>query len=199
MSRSRRPKPTRQRIEVRQPNTDDRSPVISGKITRRRPKHRIGGEVRNITDYLFGDIVLPAIKSIVSDFVANGIDMALWGERGQNNRHRSSYSPRRRDYRNYSRSRSNNKTRYDRRERLDDDIDVHNVIFETREDAKLTLGRMGEVIAKYDWVTLGDFYAFVGLESGHTEERYGWDSIRDARIRRIQDGYILDLPEPYFE
>jgi len=191
----------RSRIEIRRPHDAAHSVVHARIQTRGRSK--VAHKAHNIGSSLFEEIIMPAIKSIISDFFSNGIDMMLFGERGQ-----SSRSYRRRDYNRMStrkhstsrRSRSRRPVHHNRFE-MDDDVDIaaENIIFDTRDDAKMTLARMAESIAKYDWVTMGDLYSFVGLASDHIHERYGWDSIDEARVVRVRSGYILDLPEPYFE
>ena len=46
--------------------------------------------------------------------------------------------------------------------------------------------------------TVRDLYEMVGIRAAHTDEKYGWVDIRDARVDRVRDGYVLDLPRPEF-
>ena len=50
----------------------------------------IAEDARNVKSYIFGDIIVPAIKKLVGDIVKDGIEMILWGGTSQ----RSSGQPR---------------------------------------------------------------------------------------------------------
>jgi len=39
-------------------------------------------------------------------------------------------------------------------------------------------------------------YELVGLDSTHTDHKWGWEELTGAGVSRIRGGYLLDLPEP---
>ena len=43
----------------------------------------ISEDVQNVKSYILMDVLVPAIKKAISDIVANGIDMLLYGESGR--------------------------------------------------------------------------------------------------------------------
>jgi len=163
---------------------------------------RISNEVRSISSNLFEDVLLPAVKTGISDFLTNAVEMLFWGS-SQDGR-RGNSRGRRRSYNtmyNGGRSRytpTRPQTRVAGRSlhvaRTDD------IFFADREDAATTLSEMIERIAEYDWCTVGDLYNLVGISSlgDHTLERYGWDNLDNARLVRDGRGYRLDLPEPIY-
>ncbi len=55
---------------------------------------------------------------------------------------------------------------------------------------------MDQLIEKYETVSVADLYELLGVEASYTDEKWGWVDLRDAGIRRVRDGYLLDLPKP---
>lgn len=169
--------------------------TLQGSVKRQPPKPPgFSSEIRSIAVYLFEDVVLPAVKSIVHDFVGSGLEMMLWGERSNN----SGYGRNRRRP-NYHRAYSDNNYQTQRRKEpsyqsLSQGID--DLIFTNRQDAEQTLVKMYELIASYGFVTVGDLYSMVGWTSTHMHERYGWDRLDRVRIIRHSNGFLIDLPEP---
>lgn len=96
---------------------------------------------------------------------------------------------------------SSARSRRERRdERIEDVRDYEDISFDSRQDAERVLSRMIANMRKYDGtVTISDLFAFSGLKSSWTDEKYGWTNLDKARIYRgRRDGrYYLDLPEPF--
>ena len=63
---------------IQEPNTPKGVVQVTTKPKRR--SSRFANEVRGISSYLYSDVILPALKGIISDFVTNGIDMILHGD-----------------------------------------------------------------------------------------------------------------------
>jgi hypothetical protein len=55
---------------------------------------------------------------------------------------------------------------------------------------------MDQLIEKYETVSVADLYELLGVTSSYTDEKWGWVDLREATIRRVRDGYLLDLPKP---
>lgn len=156
-----------------------------------------GGETaQGIVEYVLYEVLIPAAKSTISDIVSNTIEMALYGETGK----RSSRLRRDRDVTHVSynsiydgrKSRSRSSSRRPRsRHRFDD------IVIEKRVDAEEVLSTMVDQIDLYELVTVADFYEACGIQSEYTDQNYGWESLREASIRPVRGGYILDLPDPY--
>lgn len=74
----------------------------------------------------------------------------------------------------------------------------YELVYETRADAENVLNGMSEIIDKYGFVTVADLYDISGLPGAyHTDSMIGWKgSIKESIIKRVRDGYIIDLPEP---
>ena len=177
-------------------------PVVTGPVkVRKKSGFRkfvddvIAEDMRNVKSYIFSEVVLPAIKSTISDVVSNGIDMVLYGEtRGR----RSSSSSRglsRISYRDYydRDKRDRDRDREERRRPAGYDFDE--IVFDSKGDAEIVLLKMDEVIDRCGVVSVADFHEFAGEPGKWTDNKYGWTDVRDVEPIRTRDGYILPLPK----
>ncbi len=148
-------------------------------------------DVRNVKSYIFTEVIIPAIKTTISDVVSNGIDMILYGEtrgrRGGSGRGLSKISYR--DY--YDRDRRKDRDR----ERRPAGYDFDEIIFNNKGEAEAVLFRMDEIIDRYGVVTVADFYELAGEPGKWTDNKYGWMDLRDVSPVRVRDGYIIPLPK----
>lgn len=173
--------------------------VINGKAKRKRKSEAsklkdifISEDVNNVKSYVFMDVLVPAIKKAISDIVTDGIDMILYGESGKGRRKSSADKV---SYRNY----------YDRDRRDDRGRDSHravrsryehdDVILESKGEAEKILDGLGDMIDRYGVASVGDLYDMADLDHNYTDNSYGWTSIRNAKIVRVRDGYLIDMPK----
>lgn len=158
----------------------------------------ISEDVDNVKSYILLDVFIPAVKNIVSDVITNTIDMLFYGESGRrgrtstaskisyNNSYRSYYDQRdsRGRDRDYGYSRTRTGYSYDE------------IILDNYGEADDVLDRMSEIIKEYGVVSVGDLYDLVGITGRYTDNSYGWDDIRSARIERVRGGgYLIKLPK----
>jgi hypothetical protein len=161
----------------------------------------LGEDSKSVGDYIFHDVIIPAIKSTLSDAVSGGIEMLLFGERRSGSR-------------NYSRNGSKTYTSYssyyggrDRdRDRRDDRggnfsrgsrarHDFDDILFESRGEAEDVLSHLVDLTIDYGVASVADFYDLSGIESQFTDNKYGWTNLRDACTDRVRNGYIIRLPQ----
>lgn len=149
----------------------------------------ISEDAANVKNYIFMDVLVPAIKKAVSDIVRDGIDMILYGKNGSSRPRTSTAS-----YVDYSKSASisanassnaNTRTGYT----------FDEVMLSTRGEAEEVLSRMDELIETYGVVSVADLYDLCGITGNYTDNRYGWTSIRTAEVVRVRDGYLLKFPK----
>lgn len=168
--------------------------VVSGTaVVKKRSEARkladifISEDAENVKSYIFMDVLVPAIKKAVSDIVTDGIDMILYGSTGRSKKggradkvsYRSYY-----DDKGSERYRSSGSSRYNY-----DDIKIP-----TRAEAEEVLDRLDEIIEMYDAATVADYYDLCGVTGQYTDQKYGWTNLRNAKIERVRDGYIIKLP-----
>lgn len=168
-------------------------PVVTGevKIKKKNPELNkiknafVSEDAHNIKSFLIDDILIPTIKKMISE----SVDMILYGRRGTSNSRvtvtdRFSYN---------QCSSQRNDTRVDSRRNSIWDYD--DIILSTRGDAEAVLSQLDAIIDQYGAAKVSDMYDLVGRTFEYTDDRYGWDSLRSARIVRVRDGYLLDMPK----
>lgn len=146
------------------------------------------GDKNSIKDYVFMDVIIPSIKKALSDVIIDSVNMMFYGDvKRKSSSGRGEYV----SYRDYS-SRGD----YDRRRRTPRDID--DVIFESRAEAEDVLDEMDAVLSEYEFVSVADYYEIAGVSGSgtHTNNRYGWSSLRTADVVRVRDGWTIKMPRP---
>lgn len=153
----------------------------------------ISSDIRSVGSYALTDIIIPAIKNTVVSVIKDGIEMLFFGETRRSSDSRVPGA--RVDYRGMYPDRRDEPRRDERRVT---GYEYEDIKFYNRGQAEAVLDAMGDTIAEYRFVTIGDLFEFAGLTPpAYTNVRYGWDSIRYAEIRRTRDGdYYIDLPRP---
>lgn len=151
----------------------------------------ISEDIANVKDYIFMDVLVPAIKKAISDIVRNGIDMILYGEAGRSkDRRNGDYV----SYRSYSDRDRRDEDRGVRRTRTGFSYD--DIVLETRGEAEEVLSQMDDCIREYGLVSVGDLYDLVGIsDPNYMKNKYGWTNLHNAEVIRIRDGYLLKLPK----
>ena len=181
--------------------------VVEGKVvTRKKPLPKrmaesfMGGDLRTVRTYILFDVLLPAAKDTIADVVSQGIERMLFGEARSTSRRTGrrpgQYTP----YNQYSQytARSFGK-REDRRglsrtARANHDFDE--IILATKREADEVIGRLFDLIARYESATVADLYELLGIPGNYTDDKWGWTDIRGAGATRVTGGYLLDLPRP---
>lgn len=165
-------------------------PVVTRKKSgvRKFAEEFISEDAKNIKSYVFGEVLIPAIKKAISDIVTDGIDMILYG--GSRGGARRSTADRV-SYRNYydGSSKSTRDTRTVR-----DTLSTDDIVLATRGEAEDVLARMDEIKDTYGLVRVADLYDLVGITAPHTANGYGWTNIRNAEVLRVRDGYMIKMP-----
>lgn len=193
-------RPNSNRFKAEQKNKEDEKrvekPVVTGKVVTKKPsklrkftEEFISEDAKNVKSYVFGEVLIPAIKKAISDIVTDGIDMILYGESRKGNKRSTSD---RVSYRNYydrdSRSMRNERTTTNSGYSYDD------IVLADRGEAQDVIDRMDELMDAYGLVRVADLYDLVGVTGSYTDNKYGWTNIRNAEIVRVRDGYMIKMP-----
>lgn len=72
--------------------------------------------------------------------------------------------------------------------------ECQDVLFETRGDVEKILETLNYCISKYGCVTLADFYDLAGVRALYEDCKFGWTSLRGAKIVCTRNGYAIELP-----
>lgn len=162
----------------------------------------------NFLSYLIEGIVFPAIKDLISDIISGSFDAI------KTNVDDLLYDGKERPYQN---SRSNggqyvyyNKVSYGKpqesqrntysnfREKTKTPSSPNDIVFPTLDDAKSVLSNMLKYISTYEFVSLSEFYDFIGETCDFQCNKWGWRDLRSAYIRKIRGnrGYQIVFPNP---
>ena len=181
------------------------SPVITGKVIRQQKSFGqklsetfFGDDTRSVGDYILHDVLIPAMKSTLSDMVGGGIEMLLFGERKSSGGSRI-FRDRDRSYVPYNRMGRRDDSIYERRSMsrtARTRFDFDDITLETRGEAEDVLSHLADLIQDYDVASVGDYYDLLGIESNFTDNKYGWTNIADGYIERVRNGYSIRLPRP---
>lgn len=180
--------------------TKKKGKIIKGKtvarkksLGRRLSETFLGDTLSNVISYAMYEVLIPAAKSTVSDMVSGGVERLLFGS---NNRDSRSRRDKGRSFTSYSSyyKQDNKRERDTSRNRARHDMD--DIILETRGEAEEVLSQLVDMIEDYGMVTVADFYDLVGITGNFTDNKYGWENLSRADIRRVRDGYLIDLPRP---
>lgn len=173
-------------------------------IGRRIKNALVVDDAQSIGAYLLEDVVIPTVKTLISDIAVGAIERALYGEaRGRpTSSSRISgrgYTPYNRIYSSGSRVTPPDDGPGDRRELSRDARRSHDfgeIVFESRAEAYEVLDRLNDQIKSFDVATVGDLLDLSGITATHVDENWGWRTLATAQVRRVRNGYILDLERP---
>jgi hypothetical protein len=157
----------------------------------------IEADFKSVSRYVAGEVILPAIRSMLFDGLTKGGERIIYGEPAVRRRQfgpgpRITYNnPINRGYRD-ERIQYGQVVRAPRstpRARTED------LILSSKEEAELVLERMQDIIDTYEVVSVADLNDLVGLPTTHVDNKWGWNFIGDVQIRAIREGYLIDLPQ----
>lgn len=152
----------------------------------------ISEDASNVKSYIFSDILVPAVKKLITDIVKDGVDTLFYGHTNYRDRGSNSFSA---PYVSYNRM---SDRRYDRSvndTRSRNGYNYDDVILDNRGDAELVLRQLDELMEAYRVVRVADLYDLVGLQHSWTDNNYGWTNIRNAEAVRLRDGrYMIKMP-----
>lgn len=158
-----------------------------------------GDDAHSVGSYILFDVIIPATKNLVSDMVREGIDRLLFGDSKGRSRISSARSNGHTSYsKMYTGSTRSDLDRPGGGRQLSDRSrrthDFTEVILDDRGEAEQVLDTLRELIDNYDIATVTDLYDLVGITGSYVDDKWGWADLRAAEVRRIRDGYLLDLP-----
>ncbi len=172
--------------------------VVSGQVKIRKKSlfskffsEMVQEDGQNIARYIFGDVLIPALKNAIAEGVTGSIRMLLFGEEeyGSKRPIGSKYG-----YSDVStRLAKGGSAR--RNYRSTSAYDFDDAIFDNRGEAEEVLSYLDDMIARYKVATVADFYEAVGVSGNYTDNKYGWADLSTARIVRVYEGYAIRFPK----
>ncbi len=156
----------------------------------------IAADLRTVAHYVGYEVLIPAARAMVVDSAIKGVER-MFGEtrqRGIGVRHSQSrvtyggiVNRDRGNYRDEMTRPPSRGAQYPR-------PDHNDFIFESRDQADAVLDEMFNILNHYDVVTVGALKDLIGFPQSHTDQKFGWESLKGSEIRNISAGWLLDLP-----
>ena len=184
-----------QRQETSPPSEKKLEKVVTGGVkTQKKSKIKkfadffVPEDTDSVKSYILMDVIIPGIKNAVADVVS----IILFGEvgrLGKGGRNKSRIS-----YQTYYKDDRDDRRDYVRPRNITG-FDYDDILFETRGDADLVLDQLESAISQFGIASVSDLYDLAGITCrSYTANKYGWTDIRSAKVVRVRDGYILQLP-----
>lgn len=146
----------------------------------------VSDDISDVKSYLIQNVIVPAVKRTLSD----AVEVTLNGESGRKrNRYGNQYIS------SYQSGRISRDEPDFRRNDYRDLYEIEDIVLDSYGDCELVLDEMNGLIEKYGLVSVSDLYDMVGKTgASHTDCKYGWTSLRTARIVPVRNGFALRFP-----
>lgn len=161
----------------------------------------IGGDSRSVVHYVVMEVLVPQAKDMMAEAASTGFERMIYGEARPNRRNPGGVRPA--GPTNYTRYavRGNNPLGRagapDSRPNVQSRTqDIDNILLATRVEAETVLDRLYDLLKEYESASVADLYSLVGWSSNYTDQKWGWTDMHGSQIRRVREGYTLELPRP---
>lgn len=190
IQKSEEPKPEKRVEKVVTGNVTQKKKSLGQKIV----ETFVGDDINSVGQYVFFEIIIPKAKDMIFDAFTGGLSRGMYGSVSRKEAVRpggSTYTA----YNKISSNKINENRGMSQQERATHDFS--GIVFEDRADAEVVIERLGDLIKDYEVATVADFYDMAGISSKEfTDNKWGWTDIRDARVVRVREGYVFQLPKP---
>lgn len=190
-------KSKKEEVKLEEPRVEK---IVTGKVLTKKKSglakftdEFISEDAKNIKTYVFGEVLIPAIKKAISDIVTDGIDMILYGGGGGGRGNRRSTADKV-SYRNYYDDRRGGRPSDRLNPGYSNSYSYDEIILGSRGEAEDVLARMDELMETYGLVRVADLKDLVGITGSYTDNKYGWTNIRNAQIVHVRDGWQIKMP-----
>jgi len=158
-----------------------------------------------VRDYLFNDILIPAIKNTIVDTICSAVNMIFKGSPSSSSNRSWNSDPNRRDYGSIYRTSDTGifrreeqrpyEYKYNRLDSRRSTIAYMDIPFNSRSDAEEILDILKGNIDKYERVSVADFYDLVDYPYNNFElHNWGWTNLNDVIVTWSHGVWIIDLP-----
>lgn len=175
-------------------------PIATTVQTKKKPWYKraadtfMAEDANSIGSFIVRDIVVPTIRDTIYDIITGGLSMAMYGSTKARSKNRpqgaagGSYI----SYGSYSTG-SQQKAQPMRQA---DRINVDDLIFGMADEAHQVIDALCDRLERYGTVTVQDLYDLIGISAPRTAMYWGWTDLSEARVRKIRDGWLIELPRP---
>lgn len=180
---------------------------VSGFVTKKSPWKKFTDtffeeDLETVKKSLVREVIVPTIKGFLADIFIGGIERTLYGSsgRGVNNGGRTfsnslvrTITTSQHDYTSHSKGAAV----IDETERK---FTFKDVVMSNRSSAQHLLDTLRQAIIDHHSVSVAELYDALDAtdEAGmdYTDNYWGWTNLDNVQIKRVSNGYWLDLPKP---
>jgi hypothetical protein len=148
-----------------------------------------GDDMSSVVQWVALEVVVPAIKTLISDMASQGVERLLFGGAAPRSGRRNVVQ-----YNKMSSGNSSSGGRPQMSSRARAAHDFREIILPDRGEAELTLENLQAQIDEYGMATVEDLYSLVGITGTFMDSQWGWTDLRGSGIKRVREGYLLELP-----
>jgi len=165
-------------------------PVVTGARTKKKSELRkladifIPEDVESVRSYILLDVIVPLIKKGITSIV----DVLLYGEARSDTKKDSAS---RVSYRSYY----ENRDRDDRSRGIAPKLTDVNIVVDSRAEAESIISGLEQIIDVYGFASVADMCDLADLEHNYTDNKYGWTSVKTAKIIPRRDGWEIEMPK----
>lgn len=154
----------------------------------------MGDSAESVGSYVLFDIIIPRVKDLLFDTFTGGLERSLFGTSTRSSRGRRSDSGKT-DYRGLSTGSTRDRAERDISPRGRANHQFEEILIPERGEAQQILDTLLELVDVYDSATVADLYNATGISTDHTDLKFGWTDLSEARIVPARGGgYILEMP-----
>lgn len=163
-------------------------------VGRRFKETFVSGSAKMAFDYMVLEVVIPAVQDTLIDAFQGGVERLIRGEGARSRRGSTPSSYSGLGHVNYQGMSKAPPTR-SLSQRSRSRHDFGEIVIQSRQEGEDVLERLFDILSRYGSVSVADLYALTGIEAGHTDHKWGWTSLRGARVEKLRTGgYLLALP-----
>lgn len=155
-----------------------------------------GGDARTAVQYVIYSVLIPAAKDALAEAGSQGIEKLIFGEsrmqRGAPKAGPLGYVA----YNRYSRGGPQEPQRRQISQRGRAQHDFDEIVLTSRGEAEDVVDRLFDLVSRYESATVADLYELVGIQSTHTDHKWGWTDVRGVGVVKVSNGFLLSLPDP---
>lgn len=202
--------PNSRKAETREQDKKVERVTSAEAVRRKKPlgkqfsKVFIGGDARTAVGYMFETVLIPAAKEALVEAASSGFEKLIYGDaRPKRNRIGGGPPSGPLGYVSYNRAPHQQREQppqpkmLSRSSRTRHDFD--DIVITSRQEAEEVIDRLFDLVSKYNSASVADLYELTGLQSSHTDHKWGWTDLRGASVGRVRGGgYLLELPEPEY-
>ena len=146
------------------------------------------------------DVVVPRIKAGFEEAFNSFLSGMLWGD--SSNRpltgiaNRTVLSGGRTNYSAVNNRGMNGRQQAQQALTMQSSGNYQDLVVPTQQGAEILLANMYDLLNQYRVVAVADLYELAEITPSISDNSYGWSTLDGARISKVRDGYLLELPRP---